>query len=325
MNKLDASRALFLLLLSFMLSCEEDPDVIDPDQVGIWKYYNTSNGLTNDDIRVIKQDHSGIIWVGTYGGGVCKYDNGNWSSIRTKNGLLDDHIYSMTEDKYGDMWIGTAYGISIITDEGIINLETILDSYYLPFSLFSDSRGWIWIGTTTGIIIFDQNDFTPISFVNEDFNFIWDITEDNLNQVWFSTTGGALAYQEDEGFYFVTVENGLYSNNTSCILQDSWGNIWFGHLESERITRWNGNKFEFINLFNGYSYANVWSMIEDNNRNIWFTTNNSGVICYDGAVPRTIGIRDGLTDFDIRCSMVDIEGNLWFGSDSLGIQIYIPK
>jgi ligand-binding sensor domain-containing protein len=66
-------------------------------------------------------------------------------------------------------------------------------------------------------------------------------------------------------------------------------------------------------------------MVEDNNLNIWFTTKNSGVIRYDGVIPRTIGIHSGLKDNDIRCSMLDNEGNLWFGSDSLGIQIYIPE
>jgi len=325
MNKL-INIILLLIFVSFIISCEEDPDVIDPDDVGIWKYYNTSNGLTNDDIRVIKQDHTGIIWVGTYGGGVCKYDNGDWSSIRARNGLLDDSIYSMTEDKYGDMWIGTAYGISIITDDGIINLETILDSYYIPFSLFSDSRGWIWIGTLNmGLIIYDQNDFIPISFTNEDFNYIWHITEDNLNQVWLATTGGALVFKEGDGFYTITTEDGLYRNFTTCILQDSWGNIWFGHYESERITRWNGNNFEFINPFTGYDNTYVWSMVEDHKKNIWITTRRSGVICYDGVVPRTIGIQGGLKDHDIMCSMVDNEGNLWFGSDSLGIQIFIPE
>ena len=324
MNKL-INYFLIILSCSLMISCEEDTDVIDPDEVGIWKYYSTSNGLTNDDIRAIKQDRSGIIWVGTYGGGVCKYDHGNWSSIQERDGLLDNRIYSIAEDVNGDMWIGTAYGISIITDDGIISLETILDSYYIPLSLYSDSRGWMWIGTTTGIIIYDQSDFYPVSFVNDDFNWIWDITEDSEGQVWFSTTGGAISYNENNGLEIFTVDDGLYGNFVSCILQDSRGFIWFAHLETERITRWNGTNFEYINLLNGYSYANVWSMVGDHNRNIWFTTKNSGVTCYDGVIPKTIGIKGGLKDYDIRCSMVDVEGNLWFGSDSLGLQIYVPE
>jgi ligand-binding sensor domain-containing protein len=325
MNKLINCLSIIIFCL-LIISCEEDPDVIDPDEVGIWKYYSTSNGLTNDDIRAIMQDQNGIIWVGTYGGGVCKYDNGNWSYIQVKNGLLDNRIYSIEEDEYGDIWIGTALGISVVSDEEIHNHETILGSYYLPLSLYSDSRGWMWIGTTTGILIFDYNDYYPIVFQNEDLNWIWDITEDNLNQVWFSTPGGALGYNEEENdFHLINMDDGLYSNNIHCILQDNWGNIWFGHQESERITRWNGSNFEYINLYNGYAYANVWSMVEDHNQNIWFTTANSGVICYDGVVPKTIGIKGGLKDTDIRCSMVDNEGNLWFGSDSLGIQIYVPE
>ena len=313
---------IFCLLI---ISCEEDPDIIDPDEVGIWKYYNTSNGLTNDYITAIKQDRSGIIWVGTYGGGVCKYDNEQWSSIQVNGGLLDNHIYSIEEDVYDDIWVGTEGGISIIADEDILNLETILDSSFLPLSLFSDSRGWMWIGTTQGIIIYDFNDFYQYSDQDNDLNLIRDITEDNKGQVWLATQGGALYYNEDNGFNVLTVNEGLYNNYVQCIFQDSWGNIWFGHLYSKRITRWNGSYFEYINRLNGYNYAIIWSIVQDHRQKIWFTTNNSGVICYDGIIPETVEIKGGLKDTDIRCSMVDSEGNLWFGSKNHGIQIYLPE
>jgi len=326
MNKLNVFRTLLLLLFSLLVSCEEESDVIDPKQVGLWKYWDTSNGLTSNEIRAFKQDHNGIIWVGTYGGGVCRYDNGNWSSIRKINGLLNDTVFSIEEDLFGDIWIGTGYGINIISDGRIFKIDTIFYPDEFTLSLFSDSRGRMWIGTNWGIILYDYSKFYYAYFIDDGLYPIYSITEDNSGQIWFSTPGGAVGYSDkDESFHFIQMDDGLYSNNVHCIMQDSWGMLWFGHVEAERITRWNGNNFEFINLFNGYAYPNVFSMVEDHNRNIWFTTKNSGIICYDGVVPRTIGIKDGLKDYDIRCSMVDNEGSLWFGSDSLGIQIYIPE
>jgi ligand-binding sensor domain-containing protein len=314
-----------IIFFMFLISCEQDADIIDPDEVGIWKYFNTSNGLTNNDIRAIKQDASGTVWIGTYGGGVCTWDNGNWSSLQQNDGLLDNRIYSIEEDVFGDIWIGTAGGLSIFSDGSLTNYPTISGGYYLPISLYSDSRGWMWIGTTSGIYIFDYSDVYPISFQNEDLNTIWAITEDNKGQVWFSTQGGALFFNEDDGFDLLTVNEGLYSNNVRYIFQDSWGKLWFAHLETERITRWDGTVFEYINLLNGYSFANVLSIVEDLNRNIWFTSKNSGVTCFDGVIPRTIGIYSGLKDTDIRCSAVENTGNLWFGSKNQGIQVYIPE
>ena len=283
-------------------------------------------GLTNDDIRAIKQDHAGTIWVGTYGDGVCKYDDRNWSYIQKRNGLLNDTVFSIEEDFFGDIWIGTANGINIISGGRIDKLDTIFYPDEIPLSLHSDSRGWMWIGTNYMIILYDYYKFYYVDFIEEGLYPVKAITEDNTGQIWFSTPGGAIGYNPaDDNFHIIDKVDGLYSNNVRCIFQDSWGMLWFGHLESERITRWNGSNFEYINLYNGYSYPNVFSMVEDHNRNIWFTTANSGVIRYDGVIPRTIGINDGLKDYDIRCSMVDNEGNLWFGSDSLGIQIYIPE
>jgi ligand-binding sensor domain-containing protein len=326
MNKLNTFRVLFLLFFSLMLSCEEDPDVIDPDQVGIWKYYTTSNGLTNNDIRVIMQDHNGIIWIGTYGGGVCRYDNGNWSYIRTRNGLLDDTILAIEEDRFGDIWIGAGYGLNILSEGRIYKMDTIFYPNEYVLSLYSDSHGRMWIGTNMEIIKYYYSDFNYLYLLDKGLAPVYSITEDNIGQIWFSTPGGAIAYNySEDGYYIIDMEEGLYSNNVRHIFQDSWGMLWFAHLESERITRWNGNNFEYINLYNGYAYPNVFSMIEDFNRNIWFTTWNSGLICFDGVVPRTIGVKGGLKEYNIRCSMVDREGNLWFGSNHNGIQIYTPE
>ena len=182
----------------------------------------------------------------------------------------------------------------------------------------------MWIGTTQGVYIFDFHDVYPIQFQNEDFNRIWAITEDNKNQVWFGTDGGALYYIEDQGFYPMTKADGLYGTNVSAILQDSWGDMWFGHWNTDKVTRWDGNDFEYINLQTGYTTASIMSMSEDHRKNIWFTIIESGVAKYDGVIPVTFGLNNGLKDDYMQCSVIDTEGNVWLGSKTAGVHVYIP-
>ena len=62
------------------------------------------------------------------------------------------------------------------------------------------------------------------------------ITEDNIGYIWFSIPGGAIGYNPtDDNFHIIDKEDGLYNNNVRCIFQDSWGMLWFGHLESKEL------------------------------------------------------------------------------------------
>ena len=45
-----------------------------------WVVYNTSNsGLPDNFVRSIAVDPQGNKWIGTYGGGLAKFDGVNWT------------------------------------------------------------------------------------------------------------------------------------------------------------------------------------------------------------------------------------------------------
>jgi ligand-binding sensor domain-containing protein len=52
----------------------------------------------------------GDIYLGTAGGGILVWRNGEWSRLGASNGLSDDYIRSLCEDQNGAVWIGTQYG-----------------------------------------------------------------------------------------------------------------------------------------------------------------------------------------------------------------------
>src|SRR4030043_2203355 len=113
-----------ILILSF-ISCEtQNEDIIDPKTLGVWKYFNESNGLTDNYIWDIMEDDEGNIWIGTDLGGVNKYNGTGWESLTTAGGLLDNMVLSIEQDADGFMWFGTQSGLSILTNTGMLNIYT---------------------------------------------------------------------------------------------------------------------------------------------------------------------------------------------------------
>ena len=65
---------------------------------GKFTAYTTKEGLSNDRVRTIYEDHEGAIWLGTRGAGVTRCPAGRSRTSRPKNGLSGDFVRSVAED-----------------------------------------------------------------------------------------------------------------------------------------------------------------------------------------------------------------------------------
>ena len=327
--KLSCRKSVLLLPLFFLIfSCKEDQDIIDPETLNHWEYYDRASGLSDTLIWTIFQDRDGKIWVGTNGGGVNKYDGNQWSNYTVNEGLASNCVYSVAQDKDGDMWFGTEGGLNLLIGGVIYVVDTIDGEPFIPITLFHDSKQRMWAGTPGyGIVVFTGSNYSdqPISFpAKEEFNTIFAFTEDNSGTIWISTNGGAIYFKNDE-FNVYDSLSGLNNNNVTFIIQDSWGDIWFGTFKGEYLTRYDGTNTEYIYMYNGYQFAYVYSMALDKKGNIWFASGPAGIVKYNGIEMYTIELPARFKDDQFICSMADEDGNIWFGTIKNGIVKYITE
>ena len=73
-----------------------------------------SHQLYNDHITSIEKDDAGRIWIGTNGGGFCRYDEekGITDRLTVNEGLSDDNVCSIIAGDDGRLWLTTGNGIS---------------------------------------------------------------------------------------------------------------------------------------------------------------------------------------------------------------------
>ena len=116
-----------------------------------------------DIILKIIEDKSGIIWIGTDGGGVCRigtqlpfkkisYDSEN------KMGIKNYHILSLLEDKDSNLWIGTKGGglyfsdnRSDFTEINNINPDAVGPDFKVVKCIYESADGTKWVGSNYGL------------------------------------------------------------------------------------------------------------------------------------------------------------------------------
>lgn len=127
------------------------------------------------------------------------------------------------------------------------------------------------------------------------------------------------------------VESGLSHNTVWCVLQDSYGFMWFG--TSDGLNRFDGQRFKVYrnDIQDNFSLGNnaVQSLFEDERRNIWIGT-TSGIYIYNRTEDQFIHFNKK-TDYGVSISseikkVIRTEkGQIWIATLGQGIFIYEPK
>lgn len=228
--------------------------------------------LKNNSIKSIFLDKTGILWVGTNGGGVYKKTNTKFQfkhiiKNKTPNSLSGNKIRSFHEDQFNNLWIGTEGG-------GISFLSATNNKYdfFNAFSLSKSDNG-----------ISSKNVFS----ISEN------ILDTNNSIIWFSTEDGGLNKLElnrnatPNTFRFEKY-NKPSSDNSSIktraihsILGEGEDRLWIGYYGvGLGLATWQDGKnteFLFINSSNEKSQLSgkiIRDIYRDSFGILWLSTNN---------------------------------------------------
>lgn len=134
-------------------------------------------------------------------------------------------------------------------------------------------------------------------------------------------------------FYFkkYQVEKGLSHNTVWCILQDSYGFMWFG--TNDGLNCFDGQKFKVfrneIQDTNSLGNNSVQTLFENDDKNIWVGT-SSGIYIYS-RTNNNFKYFDKKTEYDVPISsevkkiIKTQKGQIWIATLGQGIFIYDPQ
>jgi ligand-binding sensor domain-containing protein len=301
---------------------------------GNWTVYNTSNsGLPSNSVFSIAIDENSNKWIGTYLGGMAKYDGSNWTVYDTSNSdLPDNHVSCIAIDDNDKKWIGTSGGMVTFDD----NNWTIYDESNSGFldngvsCIAIDTNGIIWAGqgeywesfdgalnfVGVGLVKWDGYNLTVYDTSNSTLpdNNVHCITIDNSNNKWIGMWDGGLAKFDDNNWTIYDESNsGLLSNCVTSIAIDNSDNKWIGTWDGG-LAKFDDNNWTIYDESNsGLPSEYINSIVIDDSDNKWIGT--TGIARFDDngwMVYNTFN--SGLSGNWVLCIAIDNNYNKWIGT-----------
>ena len=104
-------------------------------------------------IVALAVDAQGVVWAGTWGGGLSRYDGKTWQQYTVAEGLPGNHVFMLHIDPKGVMWIGTNNGLAKLKKEGGFDVLTTQDGLFnnAVFSMATARDGTLWVGSFGGV------------------------------------------------------------------------------------------------------------------------------------------------------------------------------
>lgn len=164
------------------------------------------NSLSDNRVYKVFRDSKGVIWIGTFGGGLNKFDpeTGSFRHYRfdpaNNESLGDDKVLSVAEDSDGYIWVGTYGGGLNKLDPSTGRFERYARregfTTSVVYGILEDESKNLWLSTDNGIfkLDYETKKFTRYDIV------------DGVQSLEFS--GGAY-YKSPQGELFFGGINGL--------------------------------------------------------------------------------------------------------------------
>jgi ligand-binding sensor domain-containing protein len=302
-----------------------------------FEHLSSADGLSNDSVFAILQDHRGFMWFGTQGG-LNRYDGYRVTQYRhdpkDPHSLGEDFVQTLYEDRRGGIWSGTSFLSRFDPDT-----ETFT-RYLLPYDgggkwgIVEDQRGFLWALTPGGHLFrFDSatgtfNGYDIGQHLPGDPSGFRPLHADVGGILWLGTADGLVRFDPATGGSI------RYRTNPSApvlgIASDRSGRLWLATTDGARnlfdpVTR------EFIRNWSMAPHPEdpqvglSPSIYADPSGTIWRGTSSEGVKVFDPHNGTLEILRSdpadphSLSGNQVLSIAADREGGVWVGVKGGGV------
>lgn len=251
--------------------------------------------LSHNDAGNLMLDAEGNIWVGTWGGGVNKYEPTTGRFVRYSNvpneadSLSSNRIQSLFQDSTGDIWLGSYdKGLNRFLGNGrfqrvqkIPGVKNSL-SHNRIWDIIDNDADSLWVATSYGINLLDKKTLNAKHFLPDPknktatgANEIRSLLRTSSHQIFVATQNGPFLFLPSSGVFLPqTTRDGESLSQVNSMIEDHDGQIWFVTTEGLYRHAREGNYVEKVD----FGYENGLRIIfEDHTKTKWITSEVHGI------------------------------------------------
>ena len=324
-----------------------------------------NKSLSNNFVNDIVEDPSGFLWIGTWGGGLDRYDRrtNQFTHFRHIPGdtasLSSNLVVTLLCDSRGIIWVGT--------EDGGLNRMDPSSGHFAHFfhdpadkkslgdnnvkNLFEDAEHNIWVGTIGGgLNVFDRWTQTFTRFLHDqgnpssvNSNDISCFFEDSHHQLWVGTDMGLDRLDRVSGVfshYYKSDRDGPQSTDIAnkainSLAEDGEGNLWIATendglaILDHRTGVWYHYLHDDVDPAS-IGTSSLYSIYRDPKKNMWIGSFTGGIDFVNRDMRKFIHYKHNSSPYSLSnnrvlCLYEDSHENLWIATDGGGLNLFDRK
>ena len=215
-----------------------------------------ATSLPENYVMSLFESRDKTFWVGTWGGGLCKYDPIHESFIKIHTSLVNDnYVQCIDEDSYGALWLGTLTGglfkYNPKSKQALsINLNAkdssnVISNNITTLTVNDDNS--LWVGTWgSGFCYFNEQKKIVKKFTHKAgknslaHNNIWFLEKVEKNKLLLSSDYGVDAFDPETELFTHNLNldskyNRFLNSSVRQTFLDSNGRLWIGTYEYQGL------------------------------------------------------------------------------------------
>ncbi|UTN06342.1 response regulator [Flavobacterium bizetiae] len=212
-----------------------------------YRFRLVDSETSKSGIYTIAQDQFGVMWMGTNGGGLYKYDGINYVSYeqdsKRSNSINSNLIYTIYVDSKNRLWVGTDEGLCLYnrnldTFENIdLRKQNQKETVISVKSIIEDRNGNIFLGTfNNGLLKLNVKSKAITSIKLDTPNtvnyLINSLVKDKKGTIYLGTNSGLKVIdpvKNEVKKVIIEKDNALLSVNIISMFFDHKQNLWIGN------------------------------------------------------------------------------------------------
>lgn len=295
-----------------------------------FRNYSLEDGLSQSEINCIYEDTRGYLWIGTAGGGLCRFDGKEFKTYEEKDGLCGQIITAISEDASHNIIIGNQNS-ELCKYDGqsfspiVVKKEKSFTGGTIKFIITDDNNNTI-ICSDNQIVKYNGKQFIELPIKSDTLkSFVVNCyKKDSRNILWIGTNKGLLVLK-NETLLRVSDMEFISNANITSLSEDVNGNIWAitdrYHFYKIKIVgpshyQVKSSKFDSIPL---PVDTKINAIHFDLKNQLWIATQNKGVYKFHNLQLTNFNQTNGMSVDNASTIFEDKSENLWFGTSGGGL------